>query len=211
MAGDAHPARFVHIALHRSAPVSRNQQFWQRSLDADRPPGVSIRQISEETPPVKGSPVGAVPSSRCMRVEGITDFFGWRFHLGNQASPLANAAKHPASSIISRVTPLNGAAQHVRRMGRKTISAPEFAGRRSGGRLAASRGRRFLLTAAALSVAVHVGVALLIVLLPRVVSQDAPPREEGTVELLMVEKKGAQPSTSWSAARTPAPANATGG
>ncbi len=80
-------------------------------------------------------------------------------------------------------------------MGRKTISAPEFAGRRSGGRLAASRGRRFLLTAATLSVAIHVGVALLIVLLPRVVSQDAPPREEGTVELLMVEKKGAQPST----------------
>jgi protein TonB len=80
-------------------------------------------------------------------------------------------------------------------MGRKTISAPEFAKRRSRGRLIASRGRRFLLTAAALSVAFHVAVALLIVLLPRVVTQDAPPREEGTVELLMVEKKGAQPTT----------------
>jgi protein TonB len=79
-------------------------------------------------------------------------------------------------------------------MGRKTISAPEFAERRSRGRLVASRGRRFLLTAAVLSVAVHVAAALLIVLLPHVVSQDAPPREEGTVELLMVEKKGAQPT-----------------
>ena len=46
-----------------------------------------------------------------------------------------------------------------------------------------------------LSIAIHVAVALMIVLLPRVVSQDARPREEGTVELLMVEKKGAQPST----------------
>jgi protein TonB len=80
-------------------------------------------------------------------------------------------------------------------MGRKTISAPEFAERRLRSRLVALRGRRFLLTAAVLSVAVHVAVALLIVLLPRVVSQDTPPREEGTVELLMVEKKGAQPST----------------
>lgn len=44
-----------------------------------------------------------------------------------------------------------------------------------------------------LSIAIHVAVALMIVLLPRVVSQDARPREEGTVELLMVEKKGAQP------------------
>jgi protein TonB len=53
-----------------------------------------------------------------------------------------------------------------------------------------------LVTAAVLSVAIHVAVALVIVLLPRVVSPDARPREEGTVELLMVEKKGAQPSAS---------------
>jgi hypothetical protein len=46
-----------------------------------------------------------------------------------------------------------------------------------------------------LSIAIHVAVALMIVLLPRVVSPDARPREEGTVELLMVEKKGAQPIT----------------
>ena len=78
----------------------------------------------------------------------------------------------------------------------RTISSREFGKRRSRGRLTASRSRRFLLSAAVLSIAIHVAVALMIVLLPRVVSQDARPREEGTVELLMVEKKGAQPSTS---------------
>ena len=96
----------------------------------------------------------------------------------------------------SRFTSLNGTARHVRRMVVRTISSPEFGKRRSRGRPIASRGRRFLLTAAVLSIAIHVAVALMIVLLPRVVSPDARPREEGTVELLMVEKKGAQPSTS---------------
>jgi protein TonB len=58
----------------------------------------------------------------------------------------------------------------------------------------ASRSRRFLLAAVVLSVAVHVGVALLVVLAPRFVSRDAGPPQEGTVELLMVERKGAQSS-----------------
>jgi protein TonB len=58
----------------------------------------------------------------------------------------------------------------------------------------ASRRRRFLLIAVALSVGVHVLAALLIVLLPRVLPRDAEPKEPATVELLMVEKKGAQPS-----------------
>jgi len=78
----------------------------------------------------------------------------------------------------------------------RTISAPKSGTRRSRDSPIASRGRRFLLTAAVLSIAIHVAAALMIVLLPRVVSPDARPREEGTVELLMVEKKGAQPSTS---------------
>jgi protein TonB len=69
----------------------------------------------------------------------------------------------------------------------------------------APRGRRFLLTAAVLSVAIHIAVALMVVLLPPVVSQDARPREEGTVELLMVEKKGAQPTTSGQPQEQPHP------
>jgi protein TonB len=51
-----------------------------------------------------------------------------------------------------------------------------------------------LLIAVVLSVAVHVVAALLIVLLPRVLPREARPQEQGTVELLMVEKKGAEPS-----------------
>jgi periplasmic protein TonB len=57
-----------------------------------------------------------------------------------------------------------------------------------------SRGRRFRLASVILSLAIHVGVAILVVRLPRVASRDAGPREEGTVELLMVEQKGANPS-----------------
>jgi protein TonB len=54
--------------------------------------------------------------------------------------------------------------------------------------------RRFLLIAAALSVVVHVAAALLLVFLPRMLPHDVRPQEQGTVELLMVEQKGAQPS-----------------
>src|ERR1700743_3234498 len=81
-------------------------------------------------------------------------------------------------------------------MARNTISAPVYAERRSRRRRVASRSRRFLMTAAALSVAFHFAAALLIVLLPHVVPQDARPQEEGAVELLMVEKQGARPSIS---------------
>jgi protein TonB len=58
----------------------------------------------------------------------------------------------------------------------------------------ASRRRRFLLIAVALSVAVHLAAALLILLLPRILPRDTEPKEPATVELLMVEKKGGQPS-----------------
>jgi len=58
----------------------------------------------------------------------------------------------------------------------------------------AKPGRRFLVIAVALSVAVHVIAALLVVLLPRVLPKEAEPEAQGTVELLMVEQKGTQPS-----------------
>jgi protein TonB len=58
----------------------------------------------------------------------------------------------------------------------------------------AKHGRRFLLIAVALSVVVHLAAALLVVLLPRILPKEAQPQEQGTVELLMVEKKGAEPS-----------------
>jgi protein TonB len=66
-------------------------------------------------------------------------------------------------------------------------------GGRSGSREASAR-RRFLLIAVVVSVAVHVAAALLIVLLPRALPREARPQEQGTVELLMVEQKGAAPS-----------------
>jgi periplasmic protein TonB len=79
-------------------------------------------------------------------------------------------------------------------MAQRTISSPGTEGGRLRGRRTASRSRRFLLAAVVLSVAVHVGVAILVVWLPRFAPRDAGPQEEGTVELLMVERKGAQPS-----------------
>jgi len=78
-------------------------------------------------------------------------------------------------------------------MGRTTISKLRFEGRRLRSRKAAPQ-RRFLLIAVALSVVVHVVAALLLVLLPRVLPQEARRQEQGTVELLMVERKGAEPS-----------------
>jgi periplasmic protein TonB len=62
---------------------------------------------------------------------------------------------------------------------------------RGGGRFPPRR--RFLLIAVGLSVAVHLGAALLIVFLPRVMPKEAGPRDQGAVELLMVEQKGAEP------------------
>jgi protein TonB len=78
-------------------------------------------------------------------------------------------------------------------MGRKTISPLRLGGRLSRGGRTAPR-RRFLLIAVALSVAVHLAAALLVVFLPRVLPREARPQEQGTVELLMVERKGAKPS-----------------
>jgi protein TonB len=54
--------------------------------------------------------------------------------------------------------------------------------------------RRFLLIAAAVSIAVHLAAALFVVYLPRLLPHEARPQEQGTVELLMVEKQGAEPS-----------------
>jgi protein TonB len=79
-------------------------------------------------------------------------------------------------------------------MARETILTPGLKRGRLNGGWMASRRRRFLLSALVLSVAVHVGAALLVVFLPRVLPHEAPPQQEGTVELLMVERKGAQPS-----------------
>lgn len=81
-----------------------------------------------------------------------------------------------------------------RLMGHQTISAPEFETGRRRDALTASRRRRFVLIAVVFSVGVHVVAALLVVLLPRVLPREAPPRARGTVELLMVEQKGAAPS-----------------
>ena len=58
----------------------------------------------------------------------------------------------------------------------------------------ASPRRRFLLIAIGLSAVVHIAAALLILLLPRVLPRQANQPEQGTVELLMVEQKGAKPS-----------------
>jgi protein TonB len=98
-----------------------------------------------------------------------------------------------AASIKTLVPSLHDPAQHGGVMGRRTISALRLEGGQSRSRETSAR-RRFLLIAMVLSVAVHVAAALLIVLLPRVLPREARPQEMGTVELLMVEKKGAEPS-----------------
>jgi protein TonB len=94
-------------------------------------------------------------------------------------------------------------------MERHTISVPRFeVGWRRRPPMAPRR-RRFLLIAVALSVGMHLAAALLVVLLPRILSNEASPQEPGTVELLMVEQKGAEPSTAGQpkdATSAPAPA-----
>jgi periplasmic protein TonB len=57
-----------------------------------------------------------------------------------------------------------------------------------------TRRRRVLPITAAASVAVHIAAALLVVFLPRVLPKEASPPEQGTVELLMVERTGVEPS-----------------
>jgi protein TonB len=73
------------------------------------------------------------------------------------------------------------------------FSVPGFKVTRQRGAPAVSRRRAFLLIAVALSVGVHIAAALLILFLPRVLPKEARPQEQGTVELLMVEQKGAKP------------------
>src|SRR5579859_2606162 len=97
-----------------------------------------------------------------------------------------------AASIKTLVRSLHDTAQHGGVMGRRTISALKLEGGRPRGRVA-SAGRRCLLIAVLVSVAVHVVAALLVVLLPRMLPVEARPQEQGTIELLMVERKGAEP------------------
>ena len=102
-----------------------------------------------------------------------------------------------------------GPHKHRRMMGRSTISAPGFEAGRQQAAPRASRSRRFLLIAVVLSVGVHLLAALLIVFLPRVPPRGAAPRGQGTVELLMVEQKGDQPSqVGQTSDSQPAPAQA---
>jgi protein TonB len=61
------------------------------------------------------------------------------------------------------------------------------------GRSALPLNSRFLLIALLVSIGLHVLLFSAIVLLPRLLPVTAPPREQGTIELLMVEQKGAEP------------------
>ena len=57
-----------------------------------------------------------------------------------------------------------------------------------------TRYRRLLPIAVVLSIGIHLEAAVLAMLLPRILPGEAPEQEQGTVELLMVEQKGADPS-----------------
>jgi protein TonB len=76
-------------------------------------------------------------------------------------------------------------------MGQEIVATP----RAAVGRVRVASGRRRVLRIAVLlSVAFHLAAAALIVLLPRMLPQEARPQEQGTVELLMVEQKGTEAS-----------------
>ncbi len=91
-------------------------------------------------------------------------------------------------------------------MGRSNILARDYNVDRQRPAKPVSRRSRFLLIAAVLSVAIHLIAALLIAFLPRVLPRESVPKEPGTVELLMVEKKGAQPGQAGQPSETkPAP------
>jgi periplasmic protein TonB len=65
-----------------------------------------------------------------------------------------------------------------------------------------------MLIAIVVSVGIHLAAALLLVVMPRVLPKEAPQQEQGTVELLMVEKNGALPGRAGqpnTAAPAPAP------
>jgi len=85
----------------------------------------------------------------------------------------------------------------------QTISVPQSEVRRRRAAALARGGRRFLLIAVILSIGVHIAALLLIVTLPRIMPNVAQPQEQGTVELLMVEQKGAQPVQGGPPADTP--------
>lgn len=74
--------------------------------------------------------------------------------------------------------------------GHDPISAPEFQRGRLPVTPKGKTARRFLLIAAALSVLVHILAALTIMFLPRLLPREPRQQAQGTVELLMVEKKG---------------------
>jgi protein TonB len=93
-----------------------------------------------------------------------------------------------------RAVRLHGLAQRLGTMRQERLSAPGLVSGRSRGAPKVPHRTRFLLIAVVLSVAVHLAAALLVVFLPRVMPKEARPQEQGTIELLMVEKKGADPS-----------------
>ena len=79
-------------------------------------------------------------------------------------------------------------------MTQQTISAPGFEiERRRDGETGAHR-RRFELIGVLLSVCAHLVAALLVALLPGFLPTDARPKEQGTVEFVLLEQKGAEPS-----------------
>lgn len=90
-------------------------------------------------------------------------------------------------------------------IGHTTISAGDFeTGRRRSGPPSSSR-RHLLLIAIAVSVGIHLAAALLLVVVPRVLPRAPGQQEQGAIELLMVEQKGAAPSEAGQP-QNPAPA-----
>jgi len=79
-------------------------------------------------------------------------------------------------------------------MGHQSISTPDFEHKPQRAIPRTSRRNRCMLIAGLLSVGVHLAAGLLVVLAPRLVPNDLVPLAQGTVELLMIEQQGAQPS-----------------
>ena len=55
----SHPARLVAVALDRRAPVGGDAQLGSARLAQTVPRAVSMRQMSDETPPASGAPASA--------------------------------------------------------------------------------------------------------------------------------------------------------
>ena len=91
-------------------------------------------------------------------------------------------------------------------MTQETISAPEVEVKRRRDQRIVSRHPRVAPISVLLAVGVHVGAALLVVLVPRILPDDTRPRELGTVEFVMVEQRGIKsPKAGQPAASKPAP------